>query len=130
MSTIYDADPTTYAPRGDDITTVSAWSSSPLGDPADRAGYSAYRADVPPDPITPAARPWSISKGALVGGLIGTIGVSAAVGMALFGDWGQPVPNDFSRPKAQWPWRTGKPVDFQVYTKGGLNLLTCYKPRK
>jgi hypothetical protein len=103
MSTIYDADQTTYS-RGDDITTVSAWSSSPLGHPDDHAGHSAYRRDFAPDPVSPASNRTSISKSALVGGLIGAVGVSAAVGMALFGNWGEP------RPVSVAPGSTGAPA--------------------
>jgi hypothetical protein len=92
MSTVSDADQTTYAPRADAITTVSAWSSSPLGDPSDGGGRSLSRDGFPPDPITPPVRARSISKGAVAGGLIGTLGVGAALGMALFGNWTQPRP--------------------------------------
>jgi hypothetical protein len=110
MSTMQDADPTAYAPRADELTIASAWSSSPLGDPGDEAGYpddagySPYRYDFPPDPITPPAKLKSISKGALVGGLVGTIGVGAALGMALFGNWTQP------RPVSVVPGSTGVPA--------------------
>ncbi|MGO8938484.1 MAG: hypothetical protein ACLQLO_15635 [Mycobacterium sp.] len=45
MNTIHDLDATTYAPtshapRGEECTVASAWSSSPLGHPADGAAYS------------------------------------------------------------------------------------------
>jgi hypothetical protein len=103
MNTMHDLEattyaPTSYAPRGDDVTVASAWSSSPLGDPAsdagyaDEAGYLADGYDFPPDPITPARKPKFVSKGVLAGGLIATVGLSAALGMALFGNWSQPRP--------------------------------------
>jgi hypothetical protein len=43
MNGMDDQDPTTYSPRADDVTAASAWSSSPLGDPADGAEYHPYR---------------------------------------------------------------------------------------
>jgi hypothetical protein len=102
--------PTSYAPRGDDFTVASAWSSSPLGDPADEAGYAdetGYRVDrydFSPDAVTPAPKAKFVSKGVLAAGLIATIGVSAALGMALFGNWNQP------RPVSAAPGPTAAPV--------------------
>jgi hypothetical protein len=71
MNVMNDQDPTTVSPRADDVTAASAWSSSPLGDPADGAEYHPYRYNFPPDPITSAARPKSISKATLAAGLVG-----------------------------------------------------------
>src|ERR1700736_376398 len=108
MNVMNDQDPTTFSPRADDVTTASAWSSSPLGDPADEAEYHPYRYNFPPDPITPAAGPKSISKATLAAGLVGTIGVGAALGMAIF------VYTDSSqvRPMTVVPGSTGVPAAF------------------
>jgi hypothetical protein len=88
MNGMDDQDPTLYSPRADDVTAASAWSSSPLGDPADRAEYHPYRynfpPDFPPDPGAAAGGLKSISKATLVAGLVGTIGIGAALGMAVF----------------------------------------------
>ena len=90
--------PTTQAPRGEECTVASAWSSSPLGDPADGAAYSDAagfvedRYDFPPDPTNSAPKPRFISKGVLAGSLIAAVGLSAALGMALFGESNQPRP--------------------------------------
>jgi len=111
MSTMYDADPTTYSPRGEDATIVSAWSSSPLGDPAFRAGdadedgYPAYRGGFRPDPITPAAaKPKPMGKAALAAGVIGAIGMGAALGIVLIGNSTQP------RTVTVTPGSTGAPI--------------------
>ena len=106
MNVMNDQDPTTFSPRADDVTAASAWSSSPLGDPADGAEYHPYRYNFPPDPITSAARPKSISKATLAAGLVGTIGVGAALGMAIF------VYTDSSqvRPLTVVPGSTGVPA--------------------
>jgi hypothetical protein len=84
MSGIYEHNPTTYTIPSADYTVASAWSSSPLGHPADETGYSPERHGLPPCPIAPAAKPKSISKAALAAALAGTIGVGAALGMAIF----------------------------------------------
>jgi hypothetical protein len=70
MNVMNDQDPTTFSPRADDVTTASAWSSSPLGDPADEAEYHPYRYKFPPEPITSAAWSKSISKATLAAGLV------------------------------------------------------------
>jgi len=67
MNVMNDQDPSTFSPRADDVTTASAWSSSPLGDPADEAEYHPYRYNFPPDPITPAAGPKSFKEWLLGG---------------------------------------------------------------
>jgi hypothetical protein len=119
MNGMDDQDPTTLSPRADDVTAASAWSSSPLGDPADRAEYHPYRNNLPPDfrpdfrafpadPITAAGRLKSISKATLAAGLVGTIGVGAALGMAVF------VYTNSSqvRPLTVVPGSTGVPAAF------------------
>jgi hypothetical protein len=105
MNVMNDQDPSTFSPRADDVTTASAWSSSPLGDPADEAEYHPHRYNFPPDPITPAAGPKSIT---LAAGLVGTIGVGAALAMAIF------VYTDSSqvRPMTVVPGSTGVPAAF------------------
>jgi hypothetical protein len=117
MTTMYDADRTTSAPRGDDATVVSAWSSSPLGAPsagaayadhteyadetvcAQDAAYSAYRDDFTPDPVDRVdpvhqvdqqATPRSFRKVILAATLLGTVGLSAVLGAVLLADSGQP----------------------------------------
>ena len=66
MNTMHDLEattyaPTGYAPRGDDATVASAWSSSPLGNPAHDAGYADARPHIPWTAITfrtfPTLRP-------------------------------------------------------------------------
>ena len=108
MNVMNDQDPTTFSPRADDVTKASAWSSSPLGDPADEAEYHPYRYNFPPDPITRPAGPKSISKATLAAGLVGTIGVGAALAMAIF------VYTDSSqvRPMTVVPGSTGVPAAF------------------
>jgi hypothetical protein len=108
MNVMNDQDPSTFSPRADDVTTASAWSSSPLGDPADEAEYHPYRYNFPPDPITRPAGPKSISKATLAAGLVGTIGVGAALAMAIF------VYTDSSqvRPMTVVPGSTGVPAAF------------------
>src|SRR6267378_4372371 len=108
MNVMNDQDPSTFSPRADDVTTASAWSSSPLGDPADEAEYHPHRYNFPPDPITPAAGPKSISKATLAAGLVGTIGVGAALAMAIF------VYTDSSqvRPMTVVPGSNGVPAAF------------------
>ena len=76
MNTIHDLEattyaPTGYAPRGDDATVASAWSSSPLGNPAHNAGYADQAAypvdgydvsDFASEPTTIARRPSSSTR--------------------------------------------------------------------
>ncbi len=103
VNTIHDLDATTYAPtshapRGEECTVASAWSSSPLGDPAGDAAYSDAAGfvddgyDFAPDPTTSARKPRFNSKGVLAGSLIAAVGLSAALGMTLFGNSNQPRP--------------------------------------
>src|SRR5271165_4739320 len=99
MTNIHDVDRTaTIAP---DYTVASGWSSSPLGNPAAEYGQSPEygqsfefgQSFEPPDPVTPAAKPKSIGKAAaLAAVLVGTIGVGAAVGMAIFDFTGSSQP--------------------------------------
>ncbi len=92
VNTIHDLDATTYAPtshapRGEECTVASAWSSSPLGHPADGAAYSDAAGfvddpyDFATDLIAPARKPWFISKGVLAGSLIAAVGLSAGLGL-------------------------------------------------
>jgi hypothetical protein len=124
MNGMDDQDPTTASPRADDVTAASAWSSSPLGDPADQAEYHPYRynfprdfppdfppdfpLDFPPDPITVAGKLKSISKATLAAGLVGTIGVGAALGMAVF----VYTNSSQGRPLTVVPGSTGVPAAF------------------
>jgi hypothetical protein len=61
--------PTSHAPRGQECTVASAWSSSPLGDPADGAAYGGAagfvddRYDFATNLIAPARKPWSSARG-------------------------------------------------------------------
>ena len=61
--------PTNHMTPPADSTIASAWSSSALGDPAtddeyiaNDDGYIADRAELPPDPISPAAKRWPLGK--------------------------------------------------------------------
>jgi hypothetical protein len=90
--------PTGHAPRREECTVASAWSSSPLGDPAggaaysDAAGFVDDRDDFATDLIAPARKPWFISKGVLAGSLIAAVGLSAGLGITRFGHSNQPQP--------------------------------------
>ena len=90
MSTPHDIDRTALAPRGEGPTSAYAWASSPLGDPTDSAGDLPYGHEFPPDPIAPAPKPKSINKAMVAAGLIGAIGASTALGIALFSGSPQP----------------------------------------
>ena len=120
MNTMHDLEattyaPTGYAPRGDDATVASAWSSSPLGNPAHDAGYadqaaypvdSYYVPDSPDfaaDPTTVTRRPKFVSKGVLAAGLIATIGVGAALTFALSANLSQPRPVAVAAPSTSAP---------------------------
>jgi hypothetical protein len=92
MSTSYDPERTTRAPRAEGFTSAYAWASSPLGDPTDSASNLPYEHDFPPPPIAPKTktkrRP--IDKTFVAGGVIGLLGAAAVLGMALFGNSPQP----------------------------------------
>ncbi len=84
--------PTNHMTPPADSTVASAWSSSALGDPAtddeyfaDDDGYIADRAELPPDPISPAARRWPLGKNAVVAAaVVAAIGAAAvSVGLAI-----------------------------------------------
>ena len=90
MSTPHDIDRTALAPRGEGPTSAYAWASSPLGDPTDSAGDLPYGHEFPPDPIAPEPKPKSINKAMVAAGLIGAIGASTALGIALFSGSPQP----------------------------------------
>jgi hypothetical protein len=81
--------PTTHAPQDEQSTVASAWSSSPLGNPADDGAYSDAAGfidehhDFPLDPTTSVRKRRFLSKGVMAGGLIAAVGLSAALGLTL-----------------------------------------------
>ena len=93
-TTIQDPDKTGFAPRAQDATVASAWSSSPLGEPAADAAETECFGDYPgylfDDPGTPATSSKSVVKTAVAAGVIGTVGVGAALGIVLFGTSARP----------------------------------------
>jgi hypothetical protein len=103
--------PTSHAPRGDESTVASAWSSSPLGDPSGGAAYSDAPGlvddhyDLATDLIAPARKPWFISKGVLAGALIAAVGLSAGLGITLLSH-----SNQAPRPVAATAGATAAPV--------------------
>ncbi|WP_156664689.1 hypothetical protein [Mycobacterium sp. 852002-51057_SCH5723018] len=91
MSTSYDPERTTLAPRGQESTAAYAWVSSPLGDPTDSASDRPYERNLPPNhPITSPTRRRPIDKTFVVGGLVGLVGAGAVLAFALFGNSSQP----------------------------------------
>src|ERR1700722_18520893 len=95
MNTTHEPDPTTSTIRTDyttpsdysmssDQTTASAWSSSPLGPLGDPAADDPYPFDQP-DEFDPPAQPRAARKIAvLAAALLATVGVGAALGIAIF----------------------------------------------
>lgn len=73
MTTIYDYDEPT-------IATSTAWSASPLGDPAPSLG--AEPQELPPNPL---AAPRKGGKVVVAAVALATIGLGAGVGVAIFG---------------------------------------------
>jgi hypothetical protein len=103
VNTVHDLDatsyaPTSHAPRGEECTVASAWSSSPLGDPADGAAYSDAagfvddRYDLCDRPDRAGAQAVVHQQGVLAGSLIAAVGLSAGLGLTLFGHSNQPRP--------------------------------------
>lgn len=103
MSTSYDPERTTLAPRAEGSTAAYAWVSSPLGDPTDSASDVGYQRDFPREPIAPPTRRKRIDKTFLAGGLIGLLGAGVMLGVALF--WTSPQQQD----PAPAPASTGTP---------------------
>ena len=92
--------PTNYMTPPADSTVASAWSSSALGDPATDDGYIADRADLPPDPISPAARRWPVGKNAVVAAaVVAALGAGTA---ALTSRYRRPHRIDLSRSPLSW----------------------------
>ncbi len=101
MNTIHDLEATSYAPtsqapHGEECTVASAWSSSPLGNPAndgavysDAAGYADNSDGFATELIAPTRKPWFMSKGVLAGTLIAAVGLSAGLGITLLGNSNQ-----------------------------------------
>ena len=77
--------PTNHMTPPADSTIASAWSSSALGDPATDDEDIADLAELPPDPISPAARRWPLGKNAVVAAaVVAAIGAAAvSVGLAI-----------------------------------------------
>ncbi|ORW25158.1 hypothetical protein AWC19_08185 [Mycobacterium palustre] len=90
MSTSYDPERTTRAPRAEGFTEAYAWASSPLGDPTDSASNLPYEQDFPRRPLAPKTRRRPVDKTFVAGGLIGLLGAGAMLGVALLSTSPQP----------------------------------------
>jgi hypothetical protein len=86
--------PTSRITPPSDPTVASAWSSSPLGDPATGDEYIGDRAELPLDPITPAAKRLPLGKNAVViAAVLASFGAgAAALTFAVAGHFGSPEP--------------------------------------
>ena len=142
MNTTHDLEatsyaPTSHAPRGDESTVASAWSSSPLGDPSGGAAYSDAPGlvddhyDLATDLIAPARKPWFISKGVLAGALIAAVGLSAGLGITLLPEMAVESPfgsqrgltvRQFTKPA---PSRTVGAVWRKTTTRGAAISALC-----
>lgn len=84
-------DTATAVVPSDDLTQGTAWASSPLGNPADQDDYHSQPADVSPQQ-TPQSAKLRGKTALIAAGVVGAIGVTAALGLALVAGQSQSSP--------------------------------------